>query len=235
MSSRVIVALIGLAQGPLLHSWAVAAGRDEQFSLGLACPIGIGHQRWGARCSCGRLRWREAATAFGLGLVYWLMAGALEGNLVLAAHLAMVSLTAMLIITDADHFRIPNRLLYPGGAFCIAFLVAAALIEDQSSSLLTAALGAVIYSGLLLLVFLVAKGEGFGFGDVKLAVLLGFFIGFQSLSALAYALFITSLMGGGPAILLLLAGRSRRTAIPYGPPLILGTWATIIWASSLLA
>jgi leader peptidase (prepilin peptidase)/N-methyltransferase len=98
----------------------------------------------------------------------------------------------------------------------------------------TALLGALLYSGLLLLVFLIAKGEGFGFGDVKLSVLLGLFAGFHSLPALAYALFITSLIGGIPALILLLMGRRRDTPIPYGPPLILGTWAAIIWAPALL-
>jgi prepilin signal peptidase PulO-like enzyme (type II secretory pathway) len=51
---------------------------------------------------------------------------------------------------------------------------------------------------------------------------------------LAYSLFITSLLGGIPALILLAMGRSRKTAIPYGPPLIFGTWSAIIWAPYLL-
>ena len=235
MIPTAVVALLGLVQGPWLHSWAVAAGRDETFSFGLACPRGSRHESSGVRCSCGRPRWREFVTALGVGGVYWAMAATLGVNLLLVAHLAMVSLTSMLIITDLDHFRIPNRLLYPGGILCIVLLSGAALLENAAPSLLGALLGAVLYSGLLFLVFLVAKGEGFGFGDVKLAVLLGFFAGFHTLPVLAYALFITSLIGGIPALVLLLMGKSRRLAIPYGPPLILGTWAAIVWAPSLLA
>jgi leader peptidase (prepilin peptidase)/N-methyltransferase len=239
MSSQLLVALLGLAQGPWLHSIAVAVGRNEPVRLGLACPQkpddpNADHRGGFFRCGCGRIRWREALTAIGVGLVYWLMARTLGINLVLAAHLTMVSITAMLIITDFDHFRIPNRILYPGGALCVVALTAAALVEDQSRSLLTAAIGAAIYSGLLFVVFLIARGEGFGFGDVKLAVLLGFFAGFHTLGALAYALFLTSLIGGIPALVLLVRGRRRDTAIPYGPPLIFGTWVTIIWAPSLL-
>lgn len=221
MNPEIIVALVGLAQGPFLHSWAVAVGENEALSLR---PL-----------TSGRFRWREGLTALLVGAAYWLMSRTFGLDLVLVAHLAMVSLTAMLIITDLDHFRIPNRLLYPGGAACVVLLTGAALVEQRADALLPAMLAALIYFGLLLAVFVLAKGEGFGFGDVKLAALLGFFVGFHSLRTLAYALLITSLLGGIPAIVLLLMGRSRHTAIPYGPPLILGAWAAIIWAPSLLS
>ena len=221
MNPEIIVALVGLVQGPFLHSWAVAVGENEPLSLR---PL-----------ASGRFRWREMLTALLVGGAYWLMSRTLGLDLVLVAHLAMVSLTAMLIITDLDHFRIPNRLLYPGGAACAVLLTGAAVLEQRAGDLLPAMLAALIYFGLLLAVFVLARGEGFGFGDVKLAVLLGFFVGFHSLRTLAYALFITSLLGGIPAIVLLLMGRGRHTAIPYGPPLILGAWAAIIWAPSLLA
>jgi leader peptidase (prepilin peptidase)/N-methyltransferase len=162
------------------------------------------------------------------------MAATIGQRLVLVPHLLMVSLTAMLVVTDFDHFRIPNRLLYPGGTLCIAALIVAALIEDQASALSRAFLGAAGYFTLLLLVYLAARGEGFGFGDVKLAILLGFFAAFFGWRVLAYSLFITSLLGGIPALILLAMGRSRKTAIPYGPPLIIGTWSAIIWAPYLL-
>ncbi len=169
-----------------------------------------------------------------VSLVYWGMANTLGLNLVLAAHLVMASLTAMLVVTDFDHFRIPNRLLYPGGTLCILLLMGAAVFEGRTMSLQPAFLGAAGYFTLLLAVYLAARGEGFGFGDVKLALLLGFFAGFHSLRVLAYGLFITSLLGGIPALILLAMGKSRKTAIPYGPPLIFGTWAAIIWAPYLL-
>jgi leader peptidase (prepilin peptidase)/N-methyltransferase len=161
------------------------------------------------------------------------MAATIGQRLILIPHLLMVSLTAMLVVTDFDHFRIPNRLLYPGGALCIAALTVAALIEDRAPSLTPAFLGAAGYFTLLLLVYLAARGEGFGFGDVKLAILLGFFAAFSGWRVLAYSLFITSLLGGIPALVLLAMGRSRKTSIPYGPPLIFGTWAAIIWAPYL--
>ena len=108
------------------------------------------------------------------------------------------------------------------------------LTEGQASQLTPALIGAGAYFLLLLLVYIAARGVGFGFGDVKLALLLGFFAGFGSWRVLAYALFITSLLGGIPALILLAMGKGKDTAIPYGPPLILGTWASIIWSAALL-
>ena len=137
-------------------------------------------------------------------------------------------------MTDFDHFRIPNRVLYPGGMACVALLTLAAVAESKAGQLSGALLGAGAYFLLLLLVYVAARGVGFGFGDVKLALLLGFFAGFWSWQVLAYALFITSLLGGIPALILLAMGKGRDTAIPYGPPLILGTWASIIWSANLL-
>ena len=81
MIPTAVVALLGLVQGPWLHSWAVAAGRDETFSFGLACPRGSGHESSGVRCPCGRLRWREFVTALGVGGVYWAMAATLNIDL----------------------------------------------------------------------------------------------------------------------------------------------------------
>jgi leader peptidase (prepilin peptidase)/N-methyltransferase len=152
----------------------------------------------------------------------------------LVAFLAMLAVTSILVVTDLDHFRIPNRILYPGTVVCAALLVLGAAIDPGEESLIRALAGAGIYFGLLLLVFIAAKGEGFGFGDVKLAALLGLFTAFVAYRILAWALIITALLGAVPALLLLLMGKGRKAAIPYGPPLIFGAWGAIIFSSSLL-
>lgn len=228
---NLLIAALGLAQGPLLHRWAVAVGLNQPF-LPRSDPPRSNRIWRGVFTQEGI--WRQVAVSVALGLVYWGMANTLGLGLVLLAHLVMVSLTVMLVVTDFDHFRIPNRLLYPGGVICALLLIVAAFIDDRTASLPTAFIGAAGYFTLLLLVYIAARGEGFGFGDVKLALLLGFFASFHSLRVLAYALFITSLLGGIPAVILLAMGRSRKTAIPYGPPLVVGTWAAIIWAPYLL-
>lgn len=231
-----LIGLAGLMAGPLLHGLAVQAGSDRTFHAGITCPrCGQDGQPFSLRCTCGRVRWREAALGIGVGLASAGMAWRIGLEPALAAHLAMVGVTAILIVADLDHFRIPNRVLYPGTALCFLLLAGAFAVDPSQGSLLRAIAGAAIYFGLLLLVFVAARGEGFGFGDVKLAALLGLFAAFEAYRVLAWALIITAFLGAIPAVVLLLMGKGRKAALPYGPPLILGAWAAIIFSTSLLA
>jgi len=154
---------------------------------------------------------------------------AIGANPLLPGHLLMVAFTAILIVTDLDHFRIPNRILYPGTGLAVAALAIGAAVAGEMGALWRGLAGGLAYLALFLSVYLAARGQGFGFGDVKLAFLLGVFGAFHSWQVLARALFITALLGGIPAIVLLAMGRSRTTFLPYGPPLILGTWIAIAW------
>ncbi len=233
--TALLIGLAGFLTGPLLHGIAVQAGSDRRFHLGLTCPsCGQNGEAFSLRCTCGRTRWREAALGAGVGLASAGMAWKIGVQPVLIAHLAMVAVTGILIVTDLDHFRIPNRILYPGTALCFVLLAGGFAIEPGQGSLLRGIAGAGIYFGLLLLVFVAARGEGFGFGDVKLAALVGLFAAFEAYRILAWSLIITAFVGAIPALVLLLMGKGRKAALPYGPPLILGAWASIIFSTSLL-
>jgi len=234
----VTVLLIGLAGfllGPFLHGLAVQAGSDRGFHIGLTCPrCGQDGERFSLRCTCWRLRWREIALGLIVGGAAAGMTWSVGLRAVLVAYLAMVAITGILIVTDLDHFRIPNRVLYPGTALCFVLLTLGAALDEGDGSLLRAIAGGAIYFGLLLLVFIAARGEGFGFGDVKLAVLIGLFTAFRDYRILAWALIITAFLGAIPALVLLIMGKGRKAAIPYGPPLILGGWLAIIFSTGLL-
>ena len=230
-----LIGLAGLVAGPVLHGLAVQAGANRDFRLGLTCPrCGHDGEALSYRCSCGRARWREIALGVGVGLAAAGMAWKVGTQPVLVAYLAMVAVTAILIVTDLDHFRIPNRVLYPGTVICFVLLVIGYAIEPGQGSLIRAIAGAGIYFGLLFLVFVAARGEGFGFGDVKLAALIGLFTAFEAYRILAWSLIFTAVLGAIPALILLLMGKGRNASIPYGPPLVLGAWAAIIFSTSLL-
>jgi leader peptidase (prepilin peptidase)/N-methyltransferase len=165
------------------------------------------------------------------GVLAALGAGAITGAIgwapTLPAHLLLVLVTTILIVTDLDHMRIPNRILYPGGIACLVLLAAGALVEGRRGDLLRGLAAGSVYWAVFLVVWLAARGQGFGFGDVRLAALLGLFLGFHSWQLLARGLLATALLGGVPAIVLLFQGKGRKTLLPYGPPLILGTWLAI--------
>jgi leader peptidase (prepilin peptidase)/N-methyltransferase len=61
--------------------------------------------------------------------------------------------------------------------------------------------------------------------------MLGLFAAFYSWRTLVMAMFVTAVLGGVPAIVLLAMGKGGKTAIPYGPPMIAGTWLAIVFLS----
>jgi leader peptidase (prepilin peptidase)/N-methyltransferase len=148
------------------------------------------------------------------------------GVLLAAVALAAADVTALLLgvtlvlllvpitLIDLDHRIIPNRLTLIGALSAPAILAVtepAALPEH-----LLAGLGA----GGFLLAAALARPGGMGMGDVKLAGMLGLFLG----SAVAPALLVALLTGTlvGAAIIAAKGGDGRKTAIPFGPFLALG-------------
>ena len=69
---------------------------------------------------------------------------------------------------------------------------------------------------------------GMGFGDVKLAGVLGLFLGFLGWPTLGVGMFAGFLAGGIFGVALMLAGRGRKAAIAFGPWMLLGAWVGIL-------
>jgi leader peptidase (prepilin peptidase) / N-methyltransferase len=129
--------------------------------------------------------------------------------------LALVLLLVPVTLIDLDHRIIPNRLLAVGAVVALALL--GALQPGALPEHLIAAAGA---GGFFLLAVL-AYPKGMGMGDVKLAAVLGLFLG----RAVAPAVFV-ALVAGTVVGALIIARRGaregRKTAIPFGPYLALG-------------
>ncbi len=153
---------------------------------------------------------------------------------VLPAYLLFVGTTVALILTDLDHKRIPNRILYPATVAAVFLLALGAAADGRLDAVPRALAGGAIYFGILLLIALAARG-GFGMGDVKLAFLLGTFLAFDSWATLWAGVFLAFLIGGGVSLLLLVTRRKgRKDAIPFGPPLMVGAWIAVVWGRQLV-
>ena len=149
----------------------------------------------------------------------------------LPAYLWFVAVTVTLTLTDMDTKLIPNRILYPGTVIAVVLLFGGGLIEN--GPILRALGGGALYFVLLFVLALIARG-GFGFGDVKLAFLLGVFAAYQSWDTLIVAIFAAFLLGGLVSLLLVVFRiRSRKDAIPFGPYLVLGAYVAIAWAGTI--
>ena len=92
-------------------------------------------------------------------------------------------------------------------------------------------LGSLSCVGIMLFIYWVSRG-GMGFGDVKLAFVLGVWLGLeQGLLCLLLAF----IAGGSIGALLLITGvKSRKDAIPFGPYLCVSAWVSLIWGQKLL-
>jgi leader peptidase (prepilin peptidase)/N-methyltransferase len=166
----------------------------------------------------------EATTA-----VLFAVAPAVVGvTWVLVAYWWFIGVSLVLILTDLDHHRIPNRILYPGFVVGVALLAVGAIADGDAGSWVRGVGGALAYFAGLLAVALVARG-GLGFGDVKLAALLGLFTAYRSWGVLAVAAFAAVAIGGVVALVLLMAGRKgRKDTIPFGPPMVVGAYFALV-------
>jgi leader peptidase (prepilin peptidase)/N-methyltransferase len=132
------------------------------------------------------------------------------------------------VVTDLEEFRIVDRLNLPGSAIVTVLLAASALAEGNLDGLLRGLGGAAAYFAGASLLFIAVRGQGFGAGDVKLAPQLGLFTAYLGWSVLGWGVFATALIGGALAVILILSGKAgRKTELPYGPPMVLGSWTAI--------
>jgi leader peptidase (prepilin peptidase)/N-methyltransferase len=132
----------------------------------------------------------------------------------LALGLVFVAMLAAITVTDLERHIIPNSILLAGA---VAGLLLAAATDP--ASLPERGIAAAAAGGLLLAIGL-AYPRGMGMGDVKLAAVMGLYLG----SAVAPALFVGVLSGAlvGLGVMLARGSEARKLAIPFGPFLALG-------------
>lgn len=248
---HILAGAFGFLGALIAHDLAAQALADQPLRpLVGTCPRCGTNRGWlRARCtSCQRRIGREALfTLVGVAVAVG-FANTLGPVWALLPYLGFLCLSLALGITDIDAFRIVDRLNLRGTALVVGLLGLAALADGTETAFLRALLGGLAYFAGTNLVFLVAKGQGFGYGDVKLSALLGVFTAYISWGALGWAVFLTALVGGLLSLAVLAAGllaRARaeqadgsassirdtmRAELPYGPAMILGSWTAIVLA-----
>lgn len=158
--------------------------------------------------------------------------------LVLTAFLYLAAISAALILIDLEHHRLPNVIVMPAYIVGAAILGGASIAAGDLNAVLRAAIGMSALFAAYLAVTLIRPG-GMGFGDVKLAGVLGLYLAWCGWGQFAVGVFAAFLLGGLYSIALLLARRAnKKTAIPFGPWMIIGAWIGIslgapVWAGYL--
>jgi leader peptidase (prepilin peptidase) / N-methyltransferase len=131
---------------------------------------------------------------------------------------------------DIEHRIIPNRLMYPALVVFPVYLTVAKLF-GAPVDLVRMVLGFALYGGALFVVAIISRGMGMG--DVKLAALVGLVLGSLGLRYVGVAAGAAIVLGGVGAIVALLLGRGRKSAIPFGPYLAAGAVVSAFWGGPI--
>jgi len=133
-----------------------------------------------------------------------------------------------IFIYDLKHFIIPDKIIYPLTAITLLYLI----INHQSSiiSYLLAGIGAFLF---FLFIHLISKGKWLGFGDVKLVLFLGIFLGWPNiLLSLFLSFIIGAIIGIG---LIALKGKGLKSQVPFAPFLLIGTFIAFFWGNEIIS
>lgn len=149
-----------------------------------------------------------------------------SGTMSLMKRTLLLSAIWPVAYIDFKTYRIPNAFVLLGLGIRAVLLVAELLLDNGvlMYTLISEAVaaGALFAAGMLC--GLVAKGS-IGFGDIKLFVVLGLFLGMEgSWSAVFSALMISLVVA---IFLLATKKKSRKDAIPFGPAIVLGTYLSV--------
>lgn len=173
----------------------------------------------------------EAATA----VLFAVLALRLGPDPVLPAYLYLAAVGLALALIDVDTRKLPDVLTLPSYPVLALLLGLGALLGSDSGDLVRALLGGVaMYAFYFALCF--AYPAGMGFGDVKLAGLLGMATGWVGWGAWGVGLFGGFLLGGVFGAALVARGRGgRKTKVPYGPFMLAGALLAVLVGQPLAA
>jgi leader peptidase (prepilin peptidase)/N-methyltransferase len=172
--------------------------------------------------------------------VLWVLAGIrFDASLELIPFAILFSVLLALSVIDLELYILPNRITYPS---IVASLVAVpilsfATLDDPGAAIWGAVFGAIGFAGFLLVILLawelIMRKEGMGMGDVKLAILLGLWIGWINPLLILFALIFSSVLGLLAGVIIL-AIRKESRAFPFGPWLALGSILVILFSGPIL-
>ncbi|WP_239347372.1 MULTISPECIES: prepilin peptidase [unclassified Frankia] len=163
------------------------------------------------------------------GVVVAAFAAALNDHVSWLPAYAYLGVTGVLLaVIDIRVHRLPDAITLPSYPILAALFGLAAVVDGDLGrwwrGLLAAAVVSVVSAGLWAL-----PGAGLGFGDVKLAGLLGGALGWLGASAVLTGFVVGMTLAGMWALLLLVTRRASLSArIAYGPFLLAGAFVAIV-------
>lgn len=240
-----VAGVLGLLIGSFLNvvAWRVPRG-ESIVTPPSACPA-CGHAirprdnvpvlgwlllRGHCRDCAAPISVRYPLVELGTGVLFAVVALRLgDRPALLPAYLAFAAGGVALALIDLDVRRLPDVIVLP----LYVVLPVLLAVDGDPHALLRAALGGALLGGVYLVIALVARGA-MGWGDVKLAAPVGAMMGYLSWGTLLAGGFGAFVIGAAVGVVLIVAsGAGRKTAVPFGPFMLVGAVAAILGAGGL--
>jgi leader peptidase (prepilin peptidase)/N-methyltransferase len=186
-----------------------------------------------ARCCGEPISVRYPLVEAGTAVAFAAVAAWLGAVPVLPAFLYLAAISITLALIDIDVKRLPFLIVAPSYPVAAVGLGVASLVDRDGGSAVRALVGAAaLWSGYRLL-HAISPG-GMAYGDVRLAGVLGLYLGWLGWSTLVTGGFFGFVVGGLGGVVVMLSGRGGlKTQIPYGPYMLVGAWIGAVWGAGL--
>jgi leader peptidase (prepilin peptidase)/N-methyltransferase len=146
----------------------------------------------------------------------------------LPAFLYLAAIAVALALIDLDVHRLPNAIVLPSYPVAAVLLLLPAVADGRWDDYLRGVLGGLVLFALYFLLAFIYP-SGMGFGDVKLAGVLGAYLGWLGWGVLAVGGFLGFLLGGlGGGALMAVRRAGRKSKIPFGPFMLAGAFIAVL-------
>jgi leader peptidase (prepilin peptidase)/N-methyltransferase len=151
----------------------------------------------------------------------------------LAAFCVLLAGLVAISVADVRVGLVPRKIVYPTLVLVAGGLVGASLADGRTSALVTALVGG---AGAFVVFFVIwwISPRSMGFGDVRLAGVIGFALGWLGYREL-YLGFVFAFVAGSlfGAVKMVVQGTGRKTSLPFGPSLAFGAAVGVLWGQYL--
>lgn len=179
----------------------------------------------------------------------WILKFGFNESIKIFYYWFIVSSLIVIFVYDLRHYIIPDSIIYLAIGVSLACLLLGVLgfnnwdlIGHYSfgnsqelgtySPFISGLLAAILAGGFFFAIVVFTKGEGMGGGDVKLVFLMGLVLGWPKI---LLALFIAFTVGAICGIILMfIRKKTFKSAIPFGPFLVLGTFIALFWGNEIV-
>jgi leader peptidase (prepilin peptidase) / N-methyltransferase len=244
----VVCGLAGLVVGSFLNVVVHRVPRHESIvSPGSHCPAcdapvgardNVPVVSWvllrGACRSCGaRISPRYPATELLTSALFVAMAVRFGPDIAVVPYCLLAAVGVAVSAIDVEHMIVPRRIIYVAWAGAAPMLAVASGLDADPGRMLDALVGAAGAFAFFAAVHLVSP-RGMGFGDVRLAGLLGLYLGWLGLAQVVVGFFLAFLLGSVVGVWLVAAGRKgRQSRLCFAPFLVAGAILTVWFGGPL--